>query len=100
MNWRVSEIEKKFERVFLGPKWGYDTSDARRPQGHGRASFNNPFPRFCTFYNRYNHTIECCYHKHGFPNKPNSQANANYQANAILVETYDVSNVSSSIGLA
>ena len=24
MNWKVSEIEKKFEWVFLGPKWGYD----------------------------------------------------------------------------
>ena len=24
MSWKVSEIEKNFEGVFLGPKWGYD----------------------------------------------------------------------------
>jgi len=26
VNWKVSEIEKNFEGVFLGPKWGYDNS--------------------------------------------------------------------------
>ena len=29
MNWKVSEIEGKFEGVFLGPKWGYDNKIQR-----------------------------------------------------------------------
>ena len=74
--------------------------DARRSQGRGRGSFNKPSARFCTLCNRYNHTIEFCYQKHGFPNKPNSQANVQSQANATSAESFDASNVSGSIGLA
>jgi len=42
-----------------------NVSDARRPQGRGRGFSNKLSARFCTFCNRYNHTIELCYQKHG-----------------------------------
>jgi len=77
--------------------------DARRPQGRGRGSFNKPSARYCSFCNRYNHTIEFFYLKHGFPNKPNShphaqsQTTAHSQANASSSEASDTSNVSGGI---
>jgi hypothetical protein len=83
-----------------------NASDTRRPQGRGRGSSNKSSGRYCSFCNRYNHTIEYCYLKHGFPNKPNpqvnmnSQASMNSQANASSAESSDASNVSGSIGLA
>jgi len=76
--------------------------NARRPQGRGRGSFNKPSARYCSFCNRYNHTIEFCYQKHGFPNKPNpyvqSQPTGHSQANASSAESSDASNVSGGIG--
>ena len=79
-----------------------NASDARRPQGRGRGSFNKPSSRYCSFCNRYNHTIEFCYQKHGFPNKPNphvqSQPTGHSQANASSAESSDASNVSGGIG--
>ena len=73
-----------------------NASDARRLQGRGKGLFNKPSHRFFTFCNRYNHTIEFCYQKHGFPtvNKTHSQANAT------TTEPSDASNISSSTGLA
>jgi hypothetical protein len=44
-----------------------NASDARRPQGRGRGSSTKPSARYCSFCNRYNHTVEFCYQKHGFP---------------------------------
>jgi len=34
VNWTVSEIEEKFEEVFLGPKWGYDTGSISNTRVH------------------------------------------------------------------
>nr|ABD32757.1 Integrase, catalytic region [Medicago truncatula] len=58
-----------------------NASDARKfyPRGKGTSSTsaNKGKDRFCTFCNRYNHTIEFCYLKYGHPNfnKGNSSAN-------------------------
>ena len=58
-----------------------NVSDARkfRPRGKGVSgpSTSKGKERFCTFCNKYNHTIEFCYQKHGHPNfnKGNSSAN-------------------------
>ena len=80
-----------------------NASDARRPQGRGRGSINKPSVRYCSFCNRYNHTIEFCYQKHGFPNKPNphvqSQPTGHSQANGSSAESSDASNVSGGIAM-
>jgi hypothetical protein len=58
-----------------------NASDARKfnPRGKGasNSSAGKGTDRFFTFCNRYNHTIEFCYQKHGHPNfnKGNSSAN-------------------------
>jgi len=57
-----------------------NASDARKFHARGKGAPGNSNgknnSRFCTFCNRYNHTIEFCYQKHGHPNfnKGNSSA--------------------------
>lgn len=77
-----------------------NVSDARRPQGRGRGSFTKPSSRYCSFCNGYNHIVEYCYLKHGFPNKPSPQTHVPSQANNASAEASDASNVSGGIGLA
>ena len=69
-----------------------NASDATKPQGRGKGSYNKPPTIYCTFCNKHNHTIDICYQKYGFPsvNKPASQANATYS---------DVSDASHSSGI-
>ena len=33
INWHVSEVKNRFERVFLGPKWGYDNGLVKKCLG-------------------------------------------------------------------
>jgi len=46
-------------------------------KGPSGASTNKSGSRFCTFCNRYNHTVEFCYLKHGHPNVNKSHNSTN-----------------------
>lgn len=60
-------------------------------KGPSGASTNKSGGRFCTFCNRYNHTIEFCYLKHGHPNINKSHNSTN----ATTAEIFEASKSSS-----
>jgi len=72
-----------------------NASDARKFHARGKGVAGNTNgknnSRFCTFCNRYNHTIEFFYQKHGHPNF-NKASSSVHNANS------EVSDTSNSIG--
>jgi hypothetical protein len=76
----------------------YDSKKFAGNKGKGpvNASNNKSSGRYCTFCNRYNHTVEFCYLKHGHPNSTKSHNSTN----ATNVEASDASKSSSTSDMA
>jgi len=55
-----------------------NATNTTRSYGRGKNNFGGKGSRYCSFYNRTNHTVETFYQKHGFPPfiKPKSSVNA------------------------
>jgi len=69
-----------------------NASDARKVHSRGKGASGPSTSKgkewFCTFCNRYNHTIEFCYQKHGHPNFNKGNSSANNTSS----ETSDINN--------
>jgi len=64
-----------------------NATDSRKPQGRGRGYSNGcKPPRHCTFCGKSNHTVKCCYQKHGHSNFPKQNSSVNASSNNDEVE--------------